>query len=408
MAACGGVIYKGSLEFESIGDEFYSSILGICSTSGIIGSLIVILLRRFIGLPFFLVVLINVQSIFTAAFEIWAQKQRFILRYKSLVAITLLSNFTATFVAIIFVSFSESNKAVLRIISSNITLILFYTGIFINVWMKGKKLYNAEVWRFVIKYNCPLVIHSLAMVVLAQSDRIMISKYCNNSSVAIYGLVYNLSMAISIIKDSINASFHPWIYKKLENKRYSDIGKPADTILCLIAFLAVFVSSIAPEIIRFLAPMDYYNAIWLVPVISLSVVFMYLYTMFANIESYYLKTVYIMIGTVSAAIVNVLLNHFFIRLFDYQAAAYTTLACYILLSVFHFCCMKKTLKKQRITEEIYHIKIDINIVIFATVASFGMMKLYDNAIVRYAIVLIMAFWAGTNRKKIFSIIKSGS
>ena len=63
---------------------------------------------------------------------------------------------------------------------------------------------------------------------------------------------------------------------------------------------------------------------------------MFLYTMPSSVEYYHEKTKYIAIGTACAAGVNILLNLWFISRFGYVAAAYTTLATYVLYFVFHY------------------------------------------------------------------------
>lgn len=55
--------------------------------------------------------------------------------------------------------------------------------------------------------------------------------------------------------------------------------------------------------------------------------------LYSNILVYYKKTKYIMFAAIAAAVVNVALNLVAIPLFGYGAAAYTTLASYIILAV---------------------------------------------------------------------------
>ena len=52
-------------------------------------------------------------------------------------------------------------------------------------------------------------------------------------------------------------------------------------------------------------------------------------------EYYYKKTKLIALGTMLAAGMNILLNAVFIPTFGYVAAAYTTVACYLLYYLLH-------------------------------------------------------------------------
>ena len=55
--------------------------------------------------------------------------------------------------------------------------------------------------------------------------------------------------------------------------------------------------------------------------------------MYSNVLIYHKKTNYIMISSIIAAVVNLVLNYFGIKMFGYLAAAYTTLIAYIILGM---------------------------------------------------------------------------
>ena len=61
-----------------------------------------------------------------------------------------------------------------------------------------------------------------------------------------------------------------------------------------------------------------------------------LYNIPASVEYYHEETKYIASATLSAALVNVAMNYFFIKKFGYIAASYTTFSTYLLYFIFHF------------------------------------------------------------------------
>ncbi len=67
----------------------------------------------------------------------------------------------------------------------------------------------------------------------------------------------------------------------------------------------------------------------------------FLYTLPASIEYFFEKTNYTMIGTMSAACINIVLNYIFIPRYGYVAAAYKTLATYFLYFLFHYFLSKR-------------------------------------------------------------------
>ena len=155
----------------------------------------------------------------------------------------------------------------------------------------------------------------------------------------------------------------------------------------------------APEIIKILAPPQYHEGIFIFPPVMAGVFFIALYNVFGNIEFYYQKTFMIMVASVVAAITNVVLNYIFIPRYGYIAAAYTTLASYILLSVMHYFNL---LRMQE--EKIFNIKSIIFISLSLVVFCLGASTLYHNWMVRWGIILFLLILATVYRRKIYYAI----
>jgi O-antigen/teichoic acid export membrane protein len=161
-----------------------------------------------------------------------------------------------------------------------------------------------------------------------------------------------------------------------------------------------------PEVIQIFAPAEYYDAIWIIPPVSASVYFMFLYPIFGNIEFYFEENKFVMMASIAGAVVNVILNYICIPIFGYVAAGYTTLACYILFSGGHYIFMKKVLKKHNIDAEVYDIKFIFLFSVIVLIAMFGMIFVYKNMILRYVLIIIMILVVIWKRNTVISIIKS--
>ena len=68
------------------------------------------------------------------------------------------------------------------------------------------------------------------------------------------------------------------------------------------------------------------------------------YHIYANIVYFYKKPKYVMIGSVTAVVINIILNYIFINLYGYLAAAYTTLICYLIQAFIDYLGMKKAVE----------------------------------------------------------------
>lgn len=110
---------------------------------------------------------------------------------------------------------------------------------------------------------------------------------------------------------------------------------------CCMNILYVGFISLAPDVIHIAGTKEYYDGISMVIPLSFAIYFIFLYSLPVHIEYFYKKTKFIATGTSLAAGINIALNYFFIRSYGYTASAWTTLASYFLLFVFHWFIAKK-------------------------------------------------------------------
>lgn len=161
----------------------------------------------------------------------------------------------------------------------------------------------------------------------------------------------------------------------------------------------------APEVIKIFAGKNYYEAIYIVPPVALSVYFIFIYSLFSNVEYYFQKTKLIALATSVCAILNLLLNYIFIDLFGYYAAGYTTLISYIFLSVLHYIFYRRLLSNMTI-HSLYNIKgifiISVILIIIMMMAAFS----YKVTFIRYLLVVCIVIVCTLFRKKIMLTIKN--
>ena len=183
------------------------------------------------------------------------------------------------------------------------------------------------------------------------------------------------------------------------------VKKIAYPAFALVAIVNLILIALAPEIVRFFAPTEYYNAIWIIPPVAMSVFFMFTYTFFAVFEFYFKKTQYITIATLIGAVINIVLNYIFIGVYGYYAAGYTTLFCYILYSLFHYIFMKKIIKDYLENKQIYNGKLILGIIVLFVLSGYLLMITYKMPVIRYGLVFVIAFIILINFKNIVTFIK---
>ena len=360
-----------------------------------------------------ILVLLFIYLLVRPSYNFWLNRKRKAYDYKASVSITLLYsvvNVVLPIGALLFLRKTANVKFGATLIGSTIICIIFYFR-YANYWILPKQWEKVKsYWKYNITFEGPLVLHSLSYLVLSQADRVMISNMVGNSQAAFYSVAYSIAGVVSIFQSSVNQALQPWRYQMLEQKNYSSIRRVTNGLLIGFSGLIIAFVIVVPEFMKILFTSDYMESIWCIPPIAAGIYFMFLYTIFVNVEEYFEKTKYVVYVSVVCGVVNILLNYVCIQIFGYIACAYTTLFSYMLFAVGHYIFMKKTLVSNSVRESVVDIKAIAIISACLTGASIIITSLYNAPLVRYGLLLVIFIVAVINNKKIkylYSQLKKG-
>lgn len=344
---------------------------------------------QFTGMSRKILLFLLIYILLQPSYNCWLIRKRTIYCYRISVIVTIfyaLINVAIPMGALFLISKTAEVRFVSTMICSSLMFIVFY---FPNAkyWVLVQNFERVkEHWVFLIRFEAPLVLHSLSYLVLSQADRVMIGKMVGEAQAAYYSVAYSIGSVVSILQNSINQALIPWIYEMLEKKQYRKIGEIINYLLILVGGIMLIFILIAPEIMKILFDKNYYEAIWCIPPIVMGVFFMFLYSIFVNIESYYEKTKYVMYVSVSCGLINILLNYVCIKIWGYIACGYTTMICYILFAIGHYSFMKRTIKIAGIKENIFDCKEIIIISLLTLFVGILFTILYNFKFVRWGIL----------------------
>lgn len=338
-----------------------------------------------------------------AVFGFWSTEQRVEYKYKHLLLVTLLVSVLQPILCVLFI-WNFSNKVTGLVWGIAITGVLTYTYLFYVQQKRGCLFYSESIWLYSLKLALPLVPHYLSMVALNSADRIMIENMAGSSQAGIYNLAYTISLCGLLINQAMLQTLGPWMYYKIKYQQFQELQRIVYPVLFFIGGFNLLVILFVPELVRLFAPPSYGDAIWVMPPIVLSVFFMFMYNLFSTFEFYYEKTHYVSIATVVGAFVNIILNYIFIMRYGYIAAGYTTLICYILFVVMHYCFMKKICHDLIDDVKVYNISVLCAISVAFMVCGFLIMSTYTYAMLRYGLISVVLLGLVAKRRVIISFI----
>lgn len=401
-------INNGMIKYENDRNGYVSSLQGL-STIITVGFFLLYLpfsglWEKATSLSFMAMTIMFIELLLMPSYEYWCAKERFEYRYKGVVIISVAVTALIPIVSIPLVLVTK-DKGMSAIIGRTITSAVIFLIPAVIIAKKGKKFYKKEYWSFALRFNLPLLPHFLSTMILQQSDRIMISNISGVGKAGIYSVAYSASMMMQIISSAILASFIPYTYKSIKDKSLEGIKQNGNYLLAFVAIVNLGLICIAPEAIRFLGPSEYREAIYIIPPVAISVIFMFLFNLFVNIEYYFEKTKFVAAASIGSAILNIILNLICIPRFGYIAAGYTTLICYILYSLGHYFFMRLVCRKYLNGYKVYDTKTILIITILSLVITFILLGLYDYIIIRYLIILLVLTICFINRKKLVGHFK---
>ena len=339
-----GIHVQGLVKFDTDRRVFSSSLQGLSVTLIFIWCTVYFVFKDFWNQLFSLstiqMVCMFVIIWSTAVFGFWANEQRTRYAYRMLVIVTIIYSLISPVLQIMLVLHLE-DKCTARIIGWAVSCLVIFSWMFFQQLWQGKVFFSEKYWRYALTFNLLLIPHYLSQKVLNCADRIMIQRMIGDSEAGIYNLAYSLALVMAVFNHSLMQALSPWIYQKIKDKQETDIASIAYYTMILIAGVNLLLILLAPEVVAFFAPKEYYDAIWVIPPVAMSVFFMYVYDFYAKFAFYYEKTAEIMIASISGAVLNMIMNYFFIGKYGYIAAGYTTLLCYMIYAGAHYLFMRK-------------------------------------------------------------------
>lgn len=247
-------------------------------------------------------------------------------------------------VLLMLTTFSEQ-RYLGRIIGGTVSYVILAGYVLIKLFERSKPKYNGEYWKYGLRISLPLIPHGLSQILLLQFDRIMISHFVGNYAAGLYSFAYTIYSLVQITGASLETVFSPWVFKMLhEGNNVEKVKKMGSCFVMLIAGVIIAIMLICPEIITILGGEKYKDSVYSTIPVMAAGFFAMAYCVPAVMEYYYEKTIYIALGTSFAAIINIVLNYFFIQKYGYIAAAYTTLISYIFYFGLHVYISRKISK----------------------------------------------------------------
>ena len=281
-------------------------------------------------------------------------KYKYQYKYKGNIAISVYITLMTLVLSFLLI-FLLSDRGIGRALGIVLPAAFLSLGMWISALKKGYLHWNTKYIVYGLKISVPLILHTISLSIMAQSDRLVITKYFGETQTAIYSLAYQYAVLIDLVLNAVGQAWLPWFHDTYGAGHIEVIRDKVKPLVVLGGVVTIGAVAIAPEAIMILGPEDYQVGVWVVAPVAFGTFIKYLFQNYEHVELHLKKTWYISAATIVAAATNLALNYYFVPRYGFIAAAYTTMACYICLMLAHNFVVRFVLKQHVYSDRFFYL-----------------------------------------------------
>jgi O-antigen/teichoic acid export membrane protein len=326
--------YEKNNEFKS----FLSTTIVSIAILVLLFSLLVLVfgnrISGFFDLPIILVYLLVPTVILTFPPNIFETLLVTTKKSKPYLILTSANAYVGMALSVILVLYAFDQKYFYRLLGTTIVLGFYAVYALIKLWPDiNIRKFNIPHLKYNLSYSFPLLPYAISGIVLGTIDRLVLMKYANASETGIYSLSYNVGMLTMLVAMAGNQAFLPNFFEWMNDKKLDKIKRSQELITYAVVLFSLLLIFFGRELVMVLSAPSFFGAIYLIPVIVCGYVFFSISNFTNHYFAYHKKTGLIALTNVSVGVFNLLMNICLIPIYGKTAAAWITLASFLLLAV---------------------------------------------------------------------------
>lgn len=184
-----------------------------------------------------------------------------------------------------------------------------------------------------LRFSLPLVPASIAAFLTLYVNRLALNTYGTLDEIGIYGAASRLASIVAVFAFGVQTALTPLIYKnykKVETSR--EVASIFHVFLGFSLLLTLAMSTYAPEILMIMVGANFYEAVNLIPYLTLGLLFSQLYSFFPGI-AIHKKTHWQLLISLLTAVTSIVLNYLLVPSYGMLGAAISVLVSYLVFLI---------------------------------------------------------------------------
>lgn len=233
---------------------------------------------------------------------------------------------------IVIFSMNWEGRVWAQIITSAIFLLL--TVVFFRSYGINGLAFNKAYIKKALSFGVPLIPHAISGCLLTMVDRFYIANFADVATAGLFVLGAQIGQGISLLTNSFNKAYVPWLFEKLQNITESTkIKLVRYTYIYFVGILIIAgaYSFVMPYFLGFFVGEKFFSAGNYVWAFAFANALNGMYYMVVAYIFYTEKMVPLMKRTMSVSVIHVMLSYWFISYYGVDGACSAIVLSYVLL-----------------------------------------------------------------------------
>lgn len=311
----GGIFMRQLQKSEDESRLFRSAILLELLTIGAICTLYFAFYRyisKIVHLNIPLSILLFLQIFTSSIFNLYTAREKFRYRYKSVFALNVLSGALPIPIALLLIyafGLGEYGR-----ISATVFVFICLAILITYNMLRHKKGISTSDMRSLFLGGLSLLPHFLSLALISRIDKLTVSRAFGAEALARYSVAENIGSLLLFGITAPLSALTPWVLRRLSQKEYRKIREVVSLGARLILWLSLILLSFAPELLSFLAPGGYEEALFAAYPVALAAIPSFLFTVatvsLTHLGSSFLYTIPAVVGAGGALTLALILAQF--------------------------------------------------------------------------------------------------
>ena len=217
-----------------------------------------------------------------------------------------------------------------RILGLFIGNMVVFSIAFYDVFKYTKFRFSFDTLKHTLILGFPLVFSVFSYVIMESSDKYMLESMVGLHDLGIYDIAYTYSAIPLFLIVGFSQVWQPVFYENMKKGTKKVLQKLSNYYVIIFLLISSFVIVFSNEVFNIFVNEKYIDAITIVPWIVVGIFFLGLSNFIASIYSYQKKFKEIGLIATIVAVLNIVLNYFFIKNLGLKGAAIASALTYFL------------------------------------------------------------------------------